>query len=627
MTAFTPDPSWNIGLEDLKASPLRVHTMMGTVPCTQVSEYHLAFANIELKRPLGYYEERVRAIDFRQKERVLDAACGVGQWSLALARSNNEVHGIDLSPERLAIAEALMARNDVKNAFFTQGNLEVLPFTDQFFDAVFCYGVFMFLDPTVAMKEFTRVLKPGGKLYICANGLGWSLSLIMKRRLVRSGLRTIKRTVKKEVRDNFLTKGGMRRSCRAAGLELTAWAGEGKLRLCPNGVPGFEPVYVSRFLGFTAVFEMVATKTPAKGSGQDRQEGGNAETAAPPTDVKALLARGQDFNRRRVPGKEVTSVSHDTYPSDELAALRAKWEEVDTEGYLNTLVHQLIGGCSGEQEKVERIITFVQGAIFHNPLVQPPVSLTSFEILQWGEGRCGHVAKLTVDLLRRAGFSARTRQFDRHIIAEVFLDKEWRIVDGDAFKNGVIPKNKHGQILSFKDLEENPYQLDRFPPTGLWIRKGSRYTRNLAGIEVDGYVDAVNQEDRGYLSGLYCRWIPRECPPSVPQLPKLPAHKVCPAEVTLLWPPSTDRDSDLRGYRVRVGATSKGYTYNNVTYDRILNQTGVEVGQFETTDANLRVWIDRPGRYYWSVQAIDDHILKEPETFYWSSDEDSFQVG
>lgn len=55
--------------------------------------------------------------------------------------------------------------------------IDALPYAGESFDAVFCYGV-IFLTPwRQSLAELARVLKPGGTLYVNANGLGWYMFL------------------------------------------------------------------------------------------------------------------------------------------------------------------------------------------------------------------------------------------------------------------------------------------------------------------------------------------------------------------------------------------------------------------------------------------------------------------
>jgi len=49
---------------------------------------------------------------------------------------------------------------------FVQGTIENLPFSDNVFDVVCCFSVLQYLNEEMAMREFYRVLKPGGKLLL-----------------------------------------------------------------------------------------------------------------------------------------------------------------------------------------------------------------------------------------------------------------------------------------------------------------------------------------------------------------------------------------------------------------------------------------------------------------------------
>ena len=156
------------------------------------------------------------------------------------------------------------------------------------------------------------------------------------------------------------------------------------------------------------------------------------------------------------------------------------------------------------------------------------------------------------------------------------------------------------------------------------MRPGTVYARNAAGEEVTGYIDAVEPHVRGYPSTLYTTWAEREHPPSIPGGLR---SETAERRVHLAWEPSTDPDGDLRGYRVRIGTTSKGWSWDDVVYERLTAETGTEVGLFEIPETTLEVEVDRLGTYYWSVAAVDDHVLREPETFYCSSDDGSFRIG
>jgi SAM-dependent methyltransferase len=93
---------------------------------------------------------------------VLDAACGTGRYSDVLARSGHGVIGVDASPDMLA-----RARPKVPRAEFREGELTALPVEDASVDAAVCALALVHLtEIDGAMREFARVLRPGGKLVI-----------------------------------------------------------------------------------------------------------------------------------------------------------------------------------------------------------------------------------------------------------------------------------------------------------------------------------------------------------------------------------------------------------------------------------------------------------------------------
>ena len=126
---------------------------------------------------LDKYLSRINALGFTNYDRVLDAGCGFGQWSLALSHSNKLVDSCDISSTRISFLNSMTKELGVSNINTCESSLERLPYSDNTFDVVFCYGV-IFLTPwRESIRELTRVLKPNGKLYISANEVGWYLFL------------------------------------------------------------------------------------------------------------------------------------------------------------------------------------------------------------------------------------------------------------------------------------------------------------------------------------------------------------------------------------------------------------------------------------------------------------------
>lgn len=103
--------------------------------------------------------------------RVLDAACGTGDFSIAIARkaeSGSRVTGVDLSEKMLAVMQEKLSKEGLQDRIRTfKGNCEELPFPEDSFDRVtIAFGIRNVEKREVALKEFLRVLKPGGKLVI-----------------------------------------------------------------------------------------------------------------------------------------------------------------------------------------------------------------------------------------------------------------------------------------------------------------------------------------------------------------------------------------------------------------------------------------------------------------------------
>jgi len=106
--------------------------------------------------------------------RILDAGCGDGVLATALAEHGADVTGIDADPRMLAAARA-RAETRILPIAFADGDIGALPFPDASFDVVVAVTVLCFVPDTQhAVREMTRVLRPGGRLVIGELGR-WNL--------------------------------------------------------------------------------------------------------------------------------------------------------------------------------------------------------------------------------------------------------------------------------------------------------------------------------------------------------------------------------------------------------------------------------------------------------------------
>ncbi|MCR9260368.1 MAG: class I SAM-dependent methyltransferase [Pseudomonadaceae bacterium] len=101
---------------------------------------------------------------------VLDCGVGSGSLSIALQKLLAERvnwYGIDTSSEMLSAAEAVTRRAGL-TIILKQANVLSIPYADESFDMVMAAHVLEHLpQPERGLEEMVRVLKPGGRLFIC----------------------------------------------------------------------------------------------------------------------------------------------------------------------------------------------------------------------------------------------------------------------------------------------------------------------------------------------------------------------------------------------------------------------------------------------------------------------------
>lgn len=99
-------------------------------------------------------------------KRVLDAGCGGGIDAVEFAKNGADVYAVDLTEESARrtreLAESLSLDVEVSEA-----NLCGMPYSDEFFDHVHCFGVLHHIhDVDAAVKEVHRALRKGGTAYV-----------------------------------------------------------------------------------------------------------------------------------------------------------------------------------------------------------------------------------------------------------------------------------------------------------------------------------------------------------------------------------------------------------------------------------------------------------------------------
>lgn len=135
----------------------------------------VAFFGFTMRNTADEDRLKLRLLDISSGDTVLDVACGPGNTTRTLVGevgSNGLVVGVDSAATMLE--QAVRETPGDAPAAYVRADGADLPFGDETFDAVSCYGaLYLMDDPFGTVREMVRVLKPGGRIAIlttCARG-------------------------------------------------------------------------------------------------------------------------------------------------------------------------------------------------------------------------------------------------------------------------------------------------------------------------------------------------------------------------------------------------------------------------------------------------------------------------
>lgn len=220
---------------------------------TSLDDYHKDFFHYELggEKSIEFYRKRLKGLGLDSPVSVLDAGCGIGQWSQSFATFACSVESVDLMPDRIKWAKEI---NFNPNINFNVGDITKLPFLDNSFDVVFCYGVFMFADYEKALSEFRRVLKPNGKLYINVNSFGWYLYLFFHRKMFFQVMAFIKNSLSSKKNNIIYSFSKVKAILENCNFEVKSISHEG-------GIGNSQSIYKKKTMGLINVIEVLAHKS------------------------------------------------------------------------------------------------------------------------------------------------------------------------------------------------------------------------------------------------------------------------------------------------------------------------------------------------------------------------------
>lgn len=424
--------------------------------------------------PLSYYRDRLKQIDFEGFDDVLDVGCGFGHWLAALATLNRNVRGVDVHEQRVGISNALLQDLWLGNASAQVASAVDLPFPNQSFDAVMCYGVFMFLDRDRALSEFHRVLKPGGSLYISTNARGWWLKLAIERFRSNRDLSKLSWTAfwsgRRKGRPNATDLKDAKPLLERHGFTEVKAAGEG--RLTANGEPTrLAAHYDATYLGYDCVIDILARKPLL------------ADLLSPSAPAIRVPGRQELLERRIEEALSATTYSYTDalarHPVDDtiettfagkpsvVALARTVTRDIDRPAILKRIFAQVVGATRDPGEQVRRCVTFAQKLFYHHFAVQPfegsallqdPLELAVFRAC-----RCGSAGRFLIDLLTHNGIEARLLVAACHSSVEAKVDGRWVLLDASLYPPGAFPLGGDGDLLTIAEMVREPLLLDIAP--------------------------------------------------------------------------------------------------------------------------------------------------------------------
>jgi len=224
---------------------------------------------------IAVYRNRLRAVGMLDQERVLDAGCGFGQWTLALSNGHNTVHGLDISPVRAKAVNLAAGLAGLSGVSARRAPLARIPARDNSYDAVFAYASICFSPWKQSLKEIVRVLRPGGTLYYMASDVGFAAMLWQeapnsapgydpREAAVRSLQDTLhyRKTGRKKFRGNshiIVSREEATEYLGSISFRVEAIQDEGTINLCPDNAKP-KPFYKGSYYGLPAVYEVLCTK-------------------------------------------------------------------------------------------------------------------------------------------------------------------------------------------------------------------------------------------------------------------------------------------------------------------------------------------------------------------------------
>jgi hypothetical protein len=398
-------------------------------------------------------------------------------------------------------------------------------------------------------------------------------------------------------------------------------------------------------------------------------------------DIFKYERNGSDFaNPKYSPlrlGKPLDKIDI-TYDYDfkQLALTEKRLSGVNRREVLKYIFARVTQETKNNTEKHIAILKFLQKSSFHNKYMQPmyPNKTTVFDplvLLELSEMRCGHVARIAVDLFEAGGMKGRLVQVASHVLAEVFYDNSWHYFDADLLIGEQTVLNENGSIASIKELSHKPYSIDAIPHAvnEISVVSGQSYkgSQSYPSFYYFHYepslslyyqkVASQKEELNQYYGWNFYKIIPdkerqinhvqKYYQPGAVTLQNIQVDSHQPwakRSIEIEWSPSKDLDRDVLGYKVYVSKHTRGWSYSQFTgskklekfhnkvvwkpemYENIYKEPPDDIALIKTTQNQVSIPIKEPGTYYITVMPYDAHGESVGRKLYLVSEEIKVQV-
>ena len=313
-----------------------------------------------------------------------------------------------------------------------------------------------------------------------------------------------------------------------------------------------------------------------------------------------------------------------------------------------------------DTERHLQILRFLHKASYHPPGRQPlypdgTMVMDPLVLLTLADMHCGQVARVAVDLFASKGYPGRVAQLGGHVVAEVYYDEDWHYLDGDVFGGGESVQLEDGRIPSVSELSEDPFAIDAlYAHAEVLLNATDRRHISHARMGYPSYFYHSKHAYKGYGPMYYVKadasleneqsvalfgWSDYEtieadatvlfdiAPRFQPSPPFITRVEVKGTLAHVDWHPSRDDDHDLRGYRVFLGSSSRGWNYrvfvgednakqywsaegtwDSSLYDAAFNMPPDDFGIVETENTSLALELPAgASSVFLTIMPFDEH--------------------